>query len=1417
MSATLRIARVTQLPAAPSRNTLYLVDTANPTVFDIWLSSPNGQILERTFSSQDAAELIETLKNIPLGLVGLDAQGLIPSNLLPSFVDDVIEYPTFESLPLIGNPGKIYVSVDTNQIYRWSGSQYIEISSLSGTADSALKLKTARTINGVPFDGTSGIVINAVDSTERIASSEKGIPGGVAVLGSNGKLVVTQLPDSVKDVYTYNSSVSFPATGEPEKIYINRNTGLAFYWTGTAYATLSPSPVASVAGKTGAVTLARADVGLGNVDNTSDNNKPVSVAQQAAITTAQNAAIAASAPKDHVGSGGGSHDVARLNSDTGMYISGFLSGTDKAKLDGILGTNTGDETGATIRSKLGVTTLTGSNTGDETAATIRSKLGVTTLSGSNTGDQTNVTGNAGTATKLLAARTINGVSFDGSANITVNAVDSTARIAATEKGAPNGVATLDGTGKIPAGQLPAFVDDVQEFASLAAFPVNGATGSIYIAIDTNRSYRWSGSTYTMIVSGNVDSVAGKTGVVTLVKGDVGLSNVDNTSDANKPVSSAQQAAISVAENNAKAASTPLEHVGAGGAAHALVTTAVEGFMSPLDKIKLNAISGTNTGDETVDTIKAKLGVAVLSGANTGDQVNIPGNAATATALQTSRTINGVAFDGTQDIVINAVDLTPRIAASEKGTANGVATLDSTGKLTSSQLPSFVDDILEYADLTTFPSTGESGKLYVSLDTNRTYRWGGSSYTQITSGAVDSVAGKTGVVTLVKGDVGLSLVDNTDDMSKPVSNPQANALGALFTQIIASTAPASHVGSVGNAHNIADTQNNGFMSSADKVKLNAITGTNTGDETAAGIRTKLGVTTLSGSNTGDQTNIPGNAATATVLQTARTINGVSFNGSANITINAVDSTSRIAASEKGAANGVATLDSTGKVPSAQLPSFVDDVLEFANLAAFPSTGISGAMYVAIDTNKVYRWSGTQYIFITSGAVDSVAGKTGVVTLVKGDVGLGNVDNTADANKPVSTAQQTAITQAENNAKAASTPLAHVGSGGAAHAVATSTVNGFMSTSDKSKLDAISGTNTGDETGASIRSKLGVTTLTGSNTGDQISVTGNAGTATALQNPRTINGVAFDGTADITINAVDGTPRIATALLGANNGVATLDGNGKVPTTQLPSFVDDILEFTTLTAFPTTGETGKIYVALDTNKTYRWSGTTYVFITSGAVDSVAGKTGVITLVKADVGLNNVDNTADSAKPVSGPQQSALDTKISISEKAAINGVATLDQTGKLVYAQLPIRTLIGLVPALSGTATIPWDNNGAPLVTEGAEIVTQGLSPSDPNGKLHISGTILLDCNTANRNFVLACFKGNVCIGTLGLNFITVGRPQLFPFDFYDPDFGSLIGTSANYSLRLGANAAATWYVNRMATQVLNGTMNLNRPVRFEELN
>ena len=71
------------------------------------------------------------------------------------------------------------------------------------------------------------------------------------------------------------------------------------------------------------------------------------------------------------------------------------------------------------------------------------------------------------------------------------------------------------------------------------------------------------------------------------------------------------------------------------------------------------------------------------------------------------------------------------------------------------------------------------------------------------------------------------------------------------------------------------------------------------------------------------------------------------------------------SQKGAAGGIASLDDNGKVPSSQLPSYVDDVIEYASINDFPPVGVSGVIYIATDTNMVYRWGGSAYIIIGSG--------------------------------------------------------------------------------------------------------------------------------------------------------------------------------------------------------------------------------------------------------------------------------------------------------------------------------------------------------------------------------------------------------------------------------------------------------------------
>jgi hypothetical protein len=100
--------------------------------------------------------------------------------------------------------------------------------------------------------------------------------------------------------------------------------------------------------------------------------------------------------------------------------------------------------------------------------------------------------------------------------------------------------------------------------------------------------------------------------------------------------------------------------------------------------------------------------------------------------------------------------------------------------------------------------------------------------------------------------------------------------------------------------------------------------------------------------------------------------------------------------KGSANGYASLDETGKVPAAQLPAYVDDVLEFANLAAFPATGSTGIIYVAMDTNMSYRWTGSAYVSM-NGAL--ALGETSA-TAYRGDRGKAAYDHSqiADGSNP-----------------------------------------------------------------------------------------------------------------------------------------------------------------------------------------------------------------------------------------------------------------------------------------------------------------------------------------------------------------------------------------------------------------------------------
>ena len=128
----------------------------------------------------------------------------------------------------------------------------------------------------------------------------------------------------------------------------------------------------------------------------------------------------------------------------------------------------------------------------------------------------------------------------------------------------------------------------------------------------------------------------------------------------------------------------------------------------------------------------------------------------------------------------------------------------------------------------------------------------------------------------------------------------------------------------------------------------------------------------------------------------------------------------------------------------------------------------------------------------------------------------------------------------------------------------------------------------------------------------------------------------------------------AKIGVADGIASLDENGKVPSAQLPSYVDDVIEIDSIEAAPETGESGKIYVDIATGKCYRWTGTIYTEISSSDVVTASENNGYIKVngkdvkvfeqVQADWNETNEDSAAFiKNKPVI-PESVIIDSELS-----------------------------------------------------------------------------------------------------------------------------------------------------------------------------
>lgn len=226
--------------------------------------------------------------------------------------------------------------------------------------------------------------------------------------------------------------------------------------------------------------------------------------------------------------------------------------------------------------------------------------------------------------------------------------------------------------------------------------------------------------------------------------------------------------------------------------------------------------------------------------------------------------------------------------------------------------------------------------------------------------------------------------------------------------------------------------------------------------------------------------------------------------ANITSGTL-SADRIPTITDGKIQSVSASKITGTIPQSILPSYVDDVLEYENLAAFPKTGESGKIYVADDTNKTYRWSGTAYVEISA----SLALGTTSSTAFRGDYG------------------NTAYAHAQAKGSAFSSGLYKITTNSQGHVTAATAVT-------KSDITAlgIPGSDTNTNTTYSLSKSGSTITLKGSD-GSTTSVT-DADTNTTYS--------TFKGA---TTSAAGGTGLVPAPTAGASNRYLRSDGTWSVP--------------------------------------------------------------------------------------------------------------------------------------------------------------------------------------------------------------------------------------------------------------------------------
>jgi hypothetical protein len=763
-----------------------------------------------------------------------------------------------------------------------------------------------------------------------------------------------------------------------------------------------------------------------------------------------------------------------------------------------------------------------------------------------------------------------------------------------DKNQANGYVGLNGSTKIDSIYLPSYVDDVLEFASLSVFPLVGETGIIYLALDTNLCYRWAGSVYVEISAAPVISVNTKVGAVVLDKTDIGLDQVDNTSDADKQISDATQLALD--DKVSKTGDTMTGQLTMQDDSILIDASISEGMPNTLllesGTIQSTVINGDITSTSILYPYQHSIQTTdSVSTSNTSLTISAEHNApilevsivnaetemdSTVNILNSGLYVTNIDYTNNNELLGNFIAGSFIIETILADSSNSTIVGDPTGITLSSfdgdvtteplmpatdfhvTVKKYVDDADDLKENLANKSidgtlASNSDTLYPSQKAVKTY--------------VDSVSGG-GTANFEASTyyhelhVNYDFTGATSDGSpyRPFKTTQAAVNAAQLQNIGGNTAILIHLkNDINIVENIAITNAVSNLYIMPAVRNN----------TSSAPLKIIGSLTISGS------------------QTNRVrVQDIEFTPTSGYALVINDTQGRHLFQNCGFVNGsVAGQAGTG----VNLTSTYRNFLEFVDCTIEGTLNIAGTP-VAGTTVLMYRCK--------LGYANVIVNSANIAVGIYDTYGIYGLTHTAGA--------------------LAITGLWGIAQTGFFNSTATLTATNVLSLSNvslqKPDLSFVALNKTGTcfyqlmnvhrgETADVLNGTRVVYGPTATDAGYKMGTSGNW--------PAAVSNVA---------GALDSLAanKIAITQKAAINGVASLDGTGKVPLSQLPAstFAADVLEFANLAAFPIPGAAGIVYVALDTNKIYRWNTTVYTELSTAPVTSVNGKTNVVTLNAIDV---------------------------------------------------------------------------------------------------------------------------------------------------------------------------------------------------------